>query len=323
MKFWSVTLFVVMCVAPGGVRAQTNFQVSADALKGISEANEAYETIRDVTSIMREIEAGQRPDTSKYGSDWSALSQGYRNGADALRKASLPTDFDVRPYQVSAQDLANCYNKQANMNRLRGFEAQLAQAVSTGRSSIATLTAERKRAEEAAAAVRYLKTATADATRLPVLGELFVWDWYALEAGVSPALGEYRQALNEHVEKLERSVATADRQRNVLASNVQGLDQSICVFTGSYRMQSFGGRYDVLTFSGRPGAYSGVLERRKADGSLQRAHAVRNISFDGRQLSYGVVPASGSGLINHAGSISSDYRIITVTTGSTQFVYRR
>jgi hypothetical protein len=319
LRYLLAPLLVASLCQPA--KGQNRLELAGPVTEALTDAKESYDNIQSVLKIVKEIEAGKRPNVSSYGSDWSNLAKGYRRAADRVRTAPLVGDFDATPFALSAAQLANCHQSRQNIATLRGYETALMRVVSKARSDLATLAGEKERADSSAAAVRYLVEATRDASKLPVVGELFQWDWLALEAGVSPALGEYRQALNAQITKLTRELEKADRHRSNLAQNTELLETSTCQFVGQYAAPATPYQYRIFLIIERgPGGFVGRHEQRNNNGQVFR-HPLNPLNFDGQRISFSFV--NNSNVLSYSGTISSDYRTITVNGPGGAYTYRR
>jgi hypothetical protein len=143
-----------------------------------------------------------------------------------------------------------------------------------------------------------------DATKAPIIGGFFTWDWYALEAGVRPALGDLQQALNAHERALERAVNAAELHGNNLRSNVALLRTSMCDPTGTYGRVTTYFREEIQLYRLPNGRLWGVQTRRST-GRPDRMPFER-FSFDGRTITYTI------GHSHNTGEIAPDYRSITI-----------
>lgn len=228
------TLLFFFCLGIGnGLYSQSILKISSEIYKAYDEMEGAVEDLMTVQSIVKAIENGEEPDSEIY-SDWSVVANNYRKAAKTLREAPLVTEFDPQPYALSLDELRNCYDKEENFDKLKGFAAELDDAIQRGEQELTKINEQKQQVEKTKEALRYLIDIQPDLISVPIFGELFVWDWFALENNVRPAVNDYASALKKHEDRLVKELTSIRQQVSNLTSNTELLESSICLIEGKY-----------------------------------------------------------------------------------------
>jgi hypothetical protein len=227
--------FLVICFLCCPLFSQQILKISAEVYKAFDELKVGYDDLNKVQTIVKEIEIGGHPDVASYGSDWSALANSFRKAANTIRNAPSVTDFDPSPYTLSIDELGNCYNKEQNFDKLRSYREALEDASKRGSEEIERFENQKLLIAKTREALKYLIDVNAKLISVPIYGEIFQWNWFDLEVGVRPALGDFSTAVNEQEKKLKIEISKINTQVSNLRSNIALLEESLCLIAGTYR----------------------------------------------------------------------------------------
>jgi hypothetical protein len=306
-KTFLTVCFFLFCHS---IFSQDLLKLSADVYKSYDELKGAYDNLNKVQNIVKDIEKGEKPDINSYGSDWSVLANSYKKSAETIKNAKMVTDFDATPFSISINELNNCYIKDQNFNKLRSYKSQLDNAVVRGQNELVKVNEYKALIEQTFVALKYLIDVNAKLSSVPIYNQIFQWNWFDLETGVRPALGELSSAINAHEKKLRQEIDKVKTQGSNLSSNTTLLENSICLINGIYRgtCNSNNIACQVTLSINRNGSnYFGSVTYSNQHGtrvwgtqSISISNA-RNIAFTAKFQNY---------TLNFSGTLSQNYRTV-------------
>jgi hypothetical protein len=304
--FFLVPLFFIVCT----LSAQNLLKLSAEVYTSYNEMEGAYENFDKMRSVVKDIENGGKPNIASYGSDWSKLANNYKKAAQTIKAAPLVTDFDSKPYAVSLEELTNCYLKEQNFNKLRGFKKELDDAVVRGQNELKKIADYKILITKTYEALKYLIDINVKLSSVPIFNEIFQWNWFDLEMGVRPALGELSTAVNQQEKKLKSEIDKVSLHASNLGSNITLLEGSVCLIAGVYKgnIAEDGDNISIrLTINMNGTQYNGVFAYTEDGESDSKNIPVITIA-SGRYISFSIT-ADGE-TSSFSGELSPDYKEI-------------
>lgn len=289
--------FAVLMTSPNTVFAQSAFEVGIEAGITLDDIRSAYETIKKVQDVMRQIEE-KKPITASQ-KEWEDLTTRFEKAAERLRLASEIPAFDSAKYTVTGEELAKCSTREASLAKLQSFAKSIADSESAGKSALARIDAAIADIEASRRALKYLLEANLRLAGSPVLGEVFAWNWFDLQNRVSPALGTAASSLEKQQKRLTENLKAAELKRTNLASNIQLMSSAKCDVVGTWRGQCFtteghaSGTVLSLTKAGTE--YSCRFERSLTGGLTVKRCSNFIFSPDNRSIGFEVVFRQSNG----------------------------
>lgn len=224
-------------IKPKNLKLFAGFYESYESVKNITE------TLIDITKVVKKIETNE-PTISEPESSWNDLANNYKAAAEKIQQTPLITDFDKTPFRISAEELANCDNKIANINKLKAFRDALALSLNDGKAELEKIKTYKEHLENSRKALVYLKDVHAKLISNPLFVELFKWDWLALNTNVSSALSSLTSAVTQQENKLTNEISKTKLHHDNLASNISLLETSLCTPAGRYSSSEYSATAD-------------------------------------------------------------------------------
>lgn len=201
------------------------WEIAPEMVDGMGKMSDAFDAFEKVYDAMKSIDQGNRPDIEKLeADDWKVLVDACNEATYDIRRAKYATDFNTGPYSMPVEQL-KCENKEWIVTRLNLYKDKLNTAAIAGKRDIAKLDKSIEHADKLHQAVLECIKIYQKVLALPMYQEIFVWDWYALESAVRPAVSDYRSELKKHRDKYQKEVDAANRQWSVLSSNIALLEE--------------------------------------------------------------------------------------------------
>jgi hypothetical protein len=232
-KKLSLAVLLIVCWSSCAIGQDTSLlSLSAQAVQALNTADDAFNDLTTVQGIVVDIENKKTPTIP--GNSWSKLAEKYRNAAISLKQAPLPTDFDKSKYAFSPQDLQNCTSRQKSLDKAGGYIAELQAAGPRGEAEIRRLNGELERLEKARKALEYLISVHGKLIAVPLYGDTFKWDWFALNTDVSSSLSDLDSAVKEQKQRIQTELKKLPPSIANLRSNVSLLNGMTCGLAGSW-----------------------------------------------------------------------------------------
>lgn len=301
----TIIIITIALLSVSNTFGQYQLKLATEVYRSISETQDALDKLTKVESIVRDIQAGNSPQVASYGSDWSKLANGYKKAAETIRNASLVTDFDASAYTVSASEMGNCFNRSSNMQKLQGYQQAINDAINSGIAEQQKINDYKDLIKKTRDALQYLIDINRQLATIPIYNEIFQWDWFALDQGVSPALGDLSSAVNAQERKLNRELEKLKSQKDNLAANIDLLRSSYCIISGSFTGTWSGILYKVII--NRTGnTYSGNLVYSKGSRSNVSGMLNFNVQND-RFINFSVSNNVRHTIERYSGELTQDY----------------
>jgi hypothetical protein len=158
--------------------------------------------------------------------------------------------------------------------------------------------------------LKYLIDVNAKLSSVPIYNQIFQWNWFDLETGVRPALGELSSAVNAHEKKLRQETDKVKTQSSNLSSNTLLLENSICLINGAYRGTCNSNNTSckvVLSINKSGNNYSGSVTYTNQHGA--RFWSTNSISIsNARHIAF--TAKFENHTLNFSGTLSQDYRTV-------------
>lgn len=297
-----VVVLFTLVRGPLDARAEVDPQLlklAADVYGAVDKARDAVADIQTVESVVKDIEAGKKP--SVLENRWAAVASRYREAAEKLKSAPLPTEFDKSKYAFSLAELQSCDTRAAAISKAKGMLAELTDAQKRGAASLAALDAGASHAKASREALKYLIDVHAKLVSVPIYGEIFKWDWFALETDVSASLGTFESAVDSQRKKLNAEMAKLATYVSNLSSNVSGLEKLSCSIDGRWRgtISADGESFSIDVVVTKSGStFGGQLV---VDGA---GFTMGNVVVNGRTISFTITVDEGS--VRFSGTMAQD-----------------
>ncbi len=303
--FWRCVVavgIIVSCVLDRHSTAQVQPDLgllAAKAITALNDAKSAYDDLNAVTEVVKTIEQGKQ--LTVKDNKWSDLATKYRVAAKALAEAPLPTDFDSTKYVFSLAQLQNCDTRGASLQKASAYLTELKAASDRGKTAMQRTDAMLVQATQAQATLRYLIEVHAKLIAVPIYGEIFKWDWLALQTDVSASLGQLSSATKAHRKKLDDAVNQIGKFIPNMEGNLAGLQKLSCSLAGWWKgtTSANGVTFPVeILVTDTNGVWTGQINLNGGGDDLH------NLMVNGRSISFSV--GQGASLMNFTGTISTD-----------------
>jgi hypothetical protein len=303
--------------------AQLPADLSGKILNAYNEANSAYTNLDKLQSSVEQIAAGKRSDIPPYSSNWTPLVENYEKAANDVTALSIPTDFDPSKYTVSLNDMTNCYLRDINFKKLHDYANKMDSDIIAGNKMLIQLANLKKIADASQDAINYLKDESAKLSNVPFFGQTFLWNWFDLDQYVNKSLSHLMNAINAKNKDLQNDINKMSIQKTNLESNINILENSICLIQGKYAGNTSyviaGYPFPVhleLTLFKNGTTYSGTLVF-NVRGSITTSNSTSVTVLNQKEISFTYSTSSGSP-VTWTGSLSQDYKsILHFTNGKT------
>lgn len=202
-------------------KTQNIWEIAPEVYNGMTTFENAYNAVDMFYSALKSIENGEKPDIEKLEADeWKVLVEACEEATFDIRRAKYATDFNVSQYSI-APDQFKCENKQWIITTLTSYKENIISAVQLGKKDIAKLDESINHAEKLLLAVRECIKIYQKVLGLPIYQEIFLWDWFALENAVRPAVAEYLSELRKHRNKYQKEIDIANKHWISLENNIE------------------------------------------------------------------------------------------------------